>query len=58
MTWLGMFITHNVLWCMQKFRMVPQGTFEVGETLKAAAVALTKGGQTKVRYLLFIAFYP
>ena len=34
---------------MEKLHLVPQGTFAVGETLKEAAVALVKGGQTKVR---------
>lgn len=43
-----MFLTHNILWLMQLLRLVPQGTWEVGETLKAAGEALVRGGQTKV----------
>ncbi|KAF8306033.1 delta-sterol C-methyltransferase [Clavulina sp. PMI_390] len=48
MTWLGMLITHNALWLIQLLHLVPQGTYEVGETLKAAGAALVKGGQTKL----------
>lgn len=33
---------------MQLLHLVPQGTFEVGETLKEAAKALVAGGQQKV----------
>lgn len=51
MTWLGMFFTHNLLWLMEQIRLVPKGTHDVGETLKAAAAALVKGGQTKVSQL-------
>ena len=50
MSVVGMFITHNVLWFMQLLRFVPQGTYEVGETLREASVALVSGGQKKVRY--------
>lgn len=35
---------------MQLLHLVPQGTWEVGETLKAAAEALVRGGQTKVSF--------
>ena len=38
---------------MQLLRLVPQGTWEVGETLKAAGEALVRGGQTKVSIGLF-----
>ena len=49
MSTAGKFITHNVLWFLEKLHLVPQGTFAVCETLKEAAVALVKGGRTKVR---------
>jgi len=60
MSTAGMFITHNALWFMEKLHLVPQGTFAVGETLKEAAVALVKGGQTKLftPMALFISRKP
>jgi len=59
-TWFGMFLTHNILWLMQLLRLVPQGTWEVGETLKAAGEALVRGGQTKLftPMALFVARKP
>lgn len=43
-----MLLTHNMLWLMQLFHLVPKGTFEVAETLKRALAALVLGGQTKL----------
>lgn len=48
MSWSGIFITHNALRVLEFFRLVPKGTWEVGETLRIAADALVEGGQTKV----------
>lgn len=48
MSWSGKLVTHNVLRVLELFRVVPKGTWEVGETLRVAADALVKGGQTKV----------
>lgn len=48
MSWSGKLVTHNVVWVLEKFGVVPKGTHDVGETLKVAADALVKGGQTKV----------
>ena len=48
MSWSGKLVTHNVLRVLEFFRVVPKGTWEVGETLRIAADALVKGGQTKV----------
>jgi len=60
MTWIGMFLTHNILWLIQLLHLVPKGTWEVGETLKAAANALVRGGQTRLftPMALFIARKP
>jgi sterol 24-C-methyltransferase len=44
----GKFVTHNVLRLLELFRIVPKGTYEVGEALRVAGDALVKGGQTKV----------
>jgi len=51
MSWSGIFVTHNVLRVLELFRVVPKGTYEVGETLRVAGDALVRGGQTKVRRL-------
>ena len=48
MSWSGKLVTHNVLRLLEFFGIVPKGTWEVGETLRVAADALVKGGQTKV----------
>lgn len=55
MSAVGIFFTHNVLWLLQLLHLVPKGTFEVGETLKEAAVALVAGGQQKVSHTFFLA---
>jgi sterol 24-C-methyltransferase len=54
MSWSGKFVTHSALWVFEKIGMLPKGTVDVGETLKIAADALVKGGQTKVRGLLML----
>ncbi|THH05214.1 hypothetical protein EW145_g4958 [Phellinidium pouzarii] len=48
MSWSGKFVTHNAILLMELLRLVPKGTHDVGETLKIAADALVKGGQTKL----------
>ncbi|CED85039.1 C-24 methyl transferase [Phaffia rhodozyma] len=45
---IGQVITHNAVWALEKFGLVPKGTFEVGETLRMAGAALVKGGQQKI----------
>jgi Sterol methyltransferase C-terminal len=49
MSWSGKLVTHNALRVLEFFRIVPKGTWEVGETLRIAGDALVRGGQTKVR---------
>jgi hypothetical protein len=48
MSFTGKLVTHNVLRLLELFRIVPKGTYDVGETLRIAGDALVKGGQTKV----------
>ncbi|TDL18780.1 delta-sterol C-methyltransferase [Rickenella mellea] len=48
MSWSGKLVTHNVIRLLELLRVVPKGTFDVGESLKVAADALVKGGQTKL----------
>jgi sterol 24-C-methyltransferase len=48
MSWSGKLVTHNALRALEFFRVVPKGTWEVGEALRLAGDALVKGGQTKV----------
>ncbi|CAL1707228.1 unnamed protein product [Somion occarium] len=44
----GKFVTHYGLWMLEKMRLVPQGTFDVCETLKIAGDACVWGGKTKL----------
>jgi hypothetical protein len=48
MSWSGKLVTHNALRILELFRLIPKGTWEVGEALKVGGDALVKGGQTKV----------
>lgn len=48
MSWSGQLISHNAIWLMERFGVLPKGTYDVSETLKIAAYALVKGGKTKV----------
>lgn len=45
---IGKFITQNGVWGMEKLGLVPKGTYDVGESLIKAQLALVKGGQTKL----------
>lgn len=47
---LGMTVTQNGVWALEKVGLVPKGTFEVGESLRKASAALVEGGQQKVRF--------
>jgi sterol 24-C-methyltransferase len=48
MTTIGKFFTQNTVWLLEKFRLVPHGTYDVGEALKTAADALVAGGREKL----------
>ncbi|KAI5987630.1 S-adenosyl-L-methionine-dependent methyltransferase [Pisolithus albus] len=48
MSWSGKLVTHTAVRLMEMFRLLPKGTWEVGESLKVAGDALVKGGQTKL----------
>ena len=48
MSWSGQLVTHNALGLLEFLRVVPKGTWEVGEKLRIAGDALVKGGQKKV----------
>ncbi|KAI0066927.1 hypothetical protein BV25DRAFT_1877866 [Artomyces pyxidatus] len=48
MSWSGKLVSHNAMRVMEFFGLLPKGTWQVGETLKIAADALVKGGQTKL----------
>lgn len=60
MTWLGKVITQNTVWALEKMRLAPEGTYDVGEALKVAADALVAGGREKLftpmRTSLFFAY--
>ncbi|KAI0058426.1 hypothetical protein BV25DRAFT_1919313 [Artomyces pyxidatus] len=48
MSWSGKLVTHNAMHIMELLGFLPKGTWQVGETMKIAADALVKGGQTKL----------
>lgn len=48
MTTIGKFFTQNTVWMLEKFGLVPKGTYDVGEALKTAADALVAGGREKL----------
>lgn len=48
MTTIGKFFTQNTVWMLEKFGLVPKGTYDVGEALKTAADALVAGGKEKL----------
>lgn len=45
---MGYTITQNAVWFLEKFGLVPKGTYSVGESLIVAAKALVAGGKTKL----------
>lgn len=48
-SWSGRVVSHNVVWLMERFGLLPKGTYDVSESLKVAADSLLEGGQKKVR---------
>jgi len=48
MSWSGKLVTHNAIWFMEKFGIVPKGTSDVGEALKVAGDSLVAGGRSKL----------
>lgn len=60
MTWFGKFTTQNAVKILERFGLVPKGTYDVGESLKVAADALVAGGQTKLftPMMFFVARKP
>jgi sterol 24-C-methyltransferase len=48
MSWSGKLVSHTAIRLLEMVGLIPKGTYEVGESLKVAADALVKGGQTKV----------
>ncbi len=48
MTKLGIIMTQNAVWGLEKFGLVPKGTYDVGESLKGAAAALVAGGKQRL----------
>ncbi|KAI9638302.1 sterol 24-C-methyltransferase, partial [Dioszegia hungarica] len=45
---VGIKITQNSVWAMEKVGLVPKGTYDVGETLVVAAQNLVAGGRSKL----------
>ncbi|KAF5357246.1 hypothetical protein D9756_006668 [Leucocoprinus leucothites] len=48
MSWSGKLVSHNAIRLMEWFGILPKGTYDVSESLKVAADALVKGGQSKL----------
>ena len=57
MSYIGKNISSTAIWCMEKLRMMPAGTYDVTEHMKTSQDALVKGGQTKLftPMMLFVA---
>ncbi|KAG2152532.1 uncharacterized protein EDB93DRAFT_1249052 [Suillus bovinus] len=45
MSWSGKLVSHTIKF-MEMLNLLPKGTYDVGESLKVAADAIVKGGQT------------
>ncbi|MCO5599933.1 hypothetical protein L7F22_054040 [Adiantum nelumboides] len=60
MTWLGTLTTQTAVRVLETARLAPKGTYDVGESLKVAAVNLVAGGKTKLftPMMLFICRKP
>jgi sterol 24-C-methyltransferase len=56
MSWSGKLVSHTAIKVMEMVGLLPKGTYDVGESLKVAADALVKGGQTKVGQSMFHRF--
>ena len=56
-SWVGQVITQNSVWCLEKLRFVPKGTYDVGETLRIAGKHLVLGGQDKLFTYVHFYFY-
>jgi sterol 24-C-methyltransferase len=54
MSWSGKLVSHTAIRFMEMLNLLPKGTYDVGESLKVAADALVKGGQTKVSWSTFL----
>lgn len=54
MSWSGKLVSHTAIKFMEMLNLIPKGTHDVGESLKVAADALVKGGQTKVSESTFL----
>ena len=50
-SWSGRIVSHNFLWLMERFGLLPKGTYDVSESLKVAVDSLLVGGQ-KVRNII------
>ncbi|KDR80243.1 hypothetical protein GALMADRAFT_242548 [Galerina marginata CBS 339.88] len=48
MSWSGKLVSHNAIWLMELFGLVPKGTYDVGESLKVAGESLVRSGQQKL----------
>ncbi|KAF9239835.1 S-adenosyl-L-methionine-dependent methyltransferase [Melanogaster broomeanus] len=55
MSWSGKLVTHTAIRLFELVGLIPKGTYEVGESLKVAADALVKGGQTKLFTPMYLA---
>ncbi|KAG2066836.1 hypothetical protein BDR04DRAFT_1106059 [Suillus decipiens] len=55
MSWSGKLVSHTAIKFMEILGLLPKGTYDVGESLKVAADALVKGGQTKLFTPMYLA---
>ncbi|CAE6507493.1 unnamed protein product [Rhizoctonia solani] len=58
MSWSGKLITQTTVRLLETIGFMPKGTFDVGEALKTASIALVRGGQEKRKiFKLFTPMY-
>jgi len=55
MSWSGKLVSHTAIRFMEGLGLLPKGTYDVGESLKVAADALVKGGQSKLFTPMYLA---
>ncbi|OJA17869.1 hypothetical protein AZE42_05908, partial [Rhizopogon vesiculosus] len=55
MSWSGKLVSHTAIRFMEGLGLLPKGTYDVGESLKVAADALVRGGQSKLFTPMYLA---
>jgi sterol 24-C-methyltransferase len=51
---VGIKVTQNSVWCLERVGLVPKGTYDVGEALVVAAQNLVEGGRSKLFTFVYL----